>query len=114
MQYLLIAGLLMVGLNILFTYLELVPWLRAIKEKKERSAQNWTLPIVLFFTAIYHWQKLIPSIADIGIMIGLTTWVSFGSGFQGGIAALFGSNLISTLIYFNTHRAGQRKFEFVV
>lgn len=89
----------MIGLNILFSYLELIPFLKAMQ--KDCSGCLWLMKAP-FYTVV-HLGKLMPTIIDIGGMIILTSIFSMGSGLIGGVAGLFASNLLSTIIFYHTH-----------
>jgi hypothetical protein len=95
-------GCVMIGINILFSWLELQPFLKAIGQEAQRS-QGVIDKLSLTFRLIGHLPKLWPTICDLGGMIILTHIFNLGAGFAGGIAGLFASNLLSILIYYQTH-----------
>jgi hypothetical protein len=109
-----LLALIMVGVNITFSYLELKPFLAANREICDNIGYKISrvpTPFIrgLVFIAIYipcilcKTHLLLPSLIDIFGMIAMTSLFSFGAGLGGGIAALFASNLLSFIIYWHTH-----------
>lgn len=102
MTILLCIGFLMVGVSVLFCYLELLPFLDAIKSEVSR-ASNPLRVIMLPAKIVIHLPKLIPSVIDLVVTVFLSGSLGFGGGLLGGITGLFASNIISIIIYYHTH-----------
>jgi hypothetical protein len=103
MLAIIIVGLVMIGINITFSYLELIPFIEAVKYEKDRTRGTISC-FTLVFRLIRHLPKCIPTIIDMGSMVIMTHLFSLGTGYAGGIAGLFASNLISVFIYLRTHK----------
>lgn len=97
-----IIGLVMIGINITFSYIELKPFLAAVREERDNTRGSWQ-SITLVYRLIRHLPKLIPTIIDLTSMVIMTSIFNLGSGFAGGVAGLFASNLLSFFIYYHTH-----------
>ena len=102
MIILLFAGLIMVGISIMFCYLELLPFLDTIKSDLSK-ASTFSGAFIFPVKVILHIPKLIPSAIDLFVTVFLSGSLGFGGGLIGGITGLFASNLISIVIYFHTH-----------
>lgn len=103
MLWIILIGLIMIGINITFSYIELQPFIRAVQYEVSITKGTWKL-ITLTFRLLKHLPKCIPTIIDMGAMIIMTHIFNLGAGYAGGIAGLFASNLISIFIFFKTHK----------
>lgn len=107
MLWLILIGLLMIGINITFSYVELLPFIHAVQFETQRTKGPISC-ITLLFRLIRHLPKIIPTIIDLGAMVIMTHIFNLGAGYAGGIAGLFASNLISVFIFFKTHKKKPR------
>lgn len=102
MTALLIIGFIMVLVGILFTYLELLPFIDAL-QAESRLCSTVVLKVTLPWRLLRHVPKLIPSIIDLGCLTFLSTFLGIGGGIIGGVTGVFASNVISIVIYWHTH-----------
>jgi len=105
-----ILGCFLVGINIMFSYLELLPYIDAVKGdvKHVTSTTNPFVAVfrylILPFKLVSHIHLLLPTIVDLGAMWVLTHVFILGSGLAGGPTGLFASNLVSVLVFCKTHK----------
>jgi len=110
MVSLVILGCFMVGINIMFSYLELLPYIDAAK-KDIHDVTTSTNPfiqvfryIMLPFKLLSHIGLLLPTLIDLGAMYFLSTMFSLGNSMAGGLTGLFASNFVSVIVFCNTHK----------
>jgi len=102
MVVMLVIGFTMVALSIWFTYMELQPFLRAIRYETDNT-RGVSGTVTLTFRLLKHLPKLIPSVFDLLCVVFLSTYLGFGGGLLGGVTGLFASNCISFIIFYHTH-----------
>lgn len=100
MALLLVVALIMIATNIVLSYLELVPFLRAIEREAELARGSLQQRVLLPLRIVRHLPKLIPCAIDVGVMVGMGALFSLGAGLVGGVTSLFASNIISLLIFY--------------
>ena len=110
MVWIIVIGCFLVGLNIMFSYLELLPYIDAAKGdvNKVVNTRNAFYQffgyIILPFKLLSHIHLLLPTLIDLGSMWVLTHTFSLGAGLAGGLTGLFASNLVSVLVFCKTHK----------
>lgn len=106
---LLLIGFLMVLTAMLFTYVELLPFLRAWDYEKSRlaGARKALLPLIM----LKRLPMLFPAVVDLILMVFMSTYLGFGAGVVGGVTGIFGSNVLSAIIYYHTHVKTKRNQE---
>lgn len=102
MIVLMLIGFAMVGLSIWFTYMELQPFLSAVKSETDNT-RGIGGTLTLTFRLLKHLPKLIPPVFDLLCVVFLSTYLGFGGGLMGGVTGLFASNVISFIIFYHTH-----------
>jgi hypothetical protein len=99
---LLIVAFVMIATSMLLTYAEFVPFLEAV-ENDYKSIDGIGDTFAFSFKVIGHLPKLIPCAIDIFVMIFVAGVIGLGGGLIGAVTGLFGSNVLSLIIYYHTH-----------
>jgi hypothetical protein len=109
MLWIILIGFLMVGISLTFSYLELLPFIDAVQYECANTRGIFS-SLGLIFRLIGHTPKLLPTIIDLGAMLLFLKIFSLGTGFAGGLAGLFASNLLSVFIYSKTHKNKEKQY----
>jgi hypothetical protein len=102
MIILMVSAFVMVATALLFSYLELLPFINAVERDFRQVLTVWNM-VTFAFKVIGHTPKLIPCAIDIVVTVFLSGVLGFGTGLIGAITGLFAANVVSLLVYYHTH-----------